>query len=455
MSSELGAAFPPDFLWGAATASYQIEGAPHADGKGESIWDRFSHTPGKVRNGDTGDVACDHYHRWREDIALMRELGLDAYRFSVAWPRVQPTGRGPANAAGLDFYDRLVDGLLEAQIQPFVTLYHWDLPQALQDEGGWANRATAEAFADYAEIVARRLGDRVSAWITHNEPWVAAFLGNLIGEHAPGLTDMATAVAASHHLLLSHGLAVPRIRAAAPGAQVGITLSLSHAQPATDSPAGAAAAHRSEGFGARWFLDPLAGRGYPTDTLALFAPAAPPVQPGDLETIAAPIDFLGVNNYFRNVVRDSPENPPLNTSQVHPDGEYTTMDWEVYPDGLRALLEWLHQNYPFTQYYIAENGAAFPDMLEPDGSVHDERRQAYLEGYLAAAAEAIAHGVPLVGYFVWSLLDNFEWAHGYSQRFGIFYVDFPTGRRIWKDSARWYQRFIAEQHGARAAAGRA
>lgn len=434
--------FPADFTWGAATASYQIEGAANEDGKGPSIWDTFSHTPGKVAGGDTGDVACDHYHRWREDLALMQEVGIDAYRFSVSWPRILPQGRGRVNQAGLDFYDRLVDGLLSVGIKPFVTLYHWDLPQALQDNGGWANRDTAHAYADYAELVAQRLGDRVSAWITHNEPWVAAFLGNLIGRHAPGLKSMQTAMAVTHHLLLSHGLAVPRLRSITPGVPVGITLNLNPVYPATDSEADRAAAVRKDGLLNRLFLDPLAYGRYPQDTLLAVGEAGPPVQPGDLELISVPLDFLGVNNYFREVVKDEPGAEQLDTEQIEPPGEYTDMGWEVYPDGLRILLERLHHDYPFQAYYITENGAAFPDQLGPDGHVHDERRQAYLRAYIEAAAKALADGVPLRGYFVWSLLDNFEWDSGYSRRFGVTYVDYPTEKRILKDSGLWYRQFL-------------
>ena len=409
MTKDTAGAWPADFLWGAATASYQIEGAWQEDGKGESIWDRFSHTPGKVKNGDTGDMACDHYHRWPQDIALMQELGLAAYRYSISWPRILPSGRGAVNEAGLDFYDKLTDGLLAAGIQPWVTLYHWDLPQALQDTGGWANRDTAAAYADYAEIVARRLGDRVTGWITHNEPWVVAFVGNLFGEHAPGLHDLPTALRVTHHLLLGHGLAVPRIRAAVPGATVGITLNLNHAYPASDSPADQAAARRSDGISNRLFLDPLFHGQYPADIITELGAAAPPVESGDLEIIHTPLDFLGVNNYFRSVVKDAPDSAMLRTEMVKPEGEYTTMGWEVYPDGLRTLLERLHRDYPMPAYYITENGAAFPDTVEADGSIHDDRRRAYLQGYIAAAGQARAAGVPLKGYFVWSLLDNFEW----------------------------------------------
>ncbi|HUS15149.1 MAG TPA: GH1 family beta-glucosidase [Chloroflexia bacterium] len=453
MIADRTGAWPSDFIWGAATASYQIEGAWQEDGKGESIWDRFSHTPGKVENGDTGDVACDHYHRWRDDIALMRDLGLAAYRFSIAWPRILPDGRGAVNPAGLDFYERLTDGLLEAGIAPYVTLYHWDLPQKLQDEGGWENRDTATAFVEYADHVARRLGDRVAGWITHNEPWVVAFVGNYWGRHAPGKEDMATSIRVAHHLLLSHGLAVPAIRAAVPGARVGITLNLQPDYPASDSRADLAATHRQDLFANRSFLDPIFKGQYPEELVVALGESAPPVEPGDMEIISTPIDFLGVNYYTRAVVEDGPDRPPFHTRVLHPEGEYTTMDWEVYPDGLRVLLERLHRDYPVPALYVTENGCAFPDQLEADGTVHDDRRQAYLESHFAAASEAIAAGVPLKGYFVWSLMDNFEWGHGYNQRFGVVYVNFATGDRHVKDSGRWYREFLASRRAVGAPAG--
>nr|AIF34060.1 beta-glucosidase family 1 [uncultured bacterium] len=439
--SMTSARFPKGFLWGAATAAYQIEGAWNEDGRSESIWDRFSHTPGKVVNDHTGDIACDHYHRWPEDIALMRKIGLQAYRFSISWPRILPAGNGAVNAAGLDFYDRLVDGLLEAGIQPFATLYHWDLPQVLQDRGGWANRDTVAAFTEYADVVVRRLGDRVKHWITHNEPWCTAFLGNWMGEHAPGLRN-GPALAVAHHVLLSHGEAVPVLRAGSPGAQVGITLNFSPAYPASESEADRAAALRHDGFFNRWFLDPLYGRGYPADMLEVYGDMMPEVPPGDLERIAVPTDFLGVNYYNRAVIRDDPAAQPLRTGFVEPKGEYTHMNWEVYPDALRALLERLHRDYAPPRMYITENGAAYYDALTDD-RVHDESRIGYLRSHLAACAKAIDAGVPLEGYFAWSLTDNFEWAWGYTRRFGMIYIDYPTQRRIWKDSAHFYAGAIA------------
>jgi beta-glucosidase len=437
--------FPSDFLWGAATAAFQIEGATTADGRGESIWDRFCATPGKVLGGDTGEPACDHYHRWREDIALMKELGFHAYRFSVAWPRIFAAGTGQLNEKGLDFYDRLVDGLLEAGIQPYATLYHWDLPQALQERGGWANRDTAEAFAHYADVVARTLGDRVAGWITHNEPWCASILSYWLGEHAPGLRE-GPALDAAHHILLSHGLAVPAIRAAAPSASVGITLNFSPAHPASDSPEDVAAAHRHDGFFNRWFADPLFRASYPADMVELYGAhgLAAPVHPGDMETIAAPIDFLGVNYYNRAVIKHDPSGANmLGYTGLRPEGEYTHMDWEVYPDALRELLVRLHRDYAPPALYVTENGAAYPDELAADGRVHDEARSSFLERHFAAAHAAIAEGAPLKGFFVWSLMDNFEWAWGYSRRFGIVYVDYATQRRTPKDSARYVQDVIA------------
>lgn len=436
--------FPSDFLWGAATASYQIEGGASEDGRGVSIWDTFSHTQGKVKNGDNGDVACDHYHRWRDDIALMRELGLDAYRLSIAWPRIIPQGRGQINEAGLDFYEKLIDGLLEAGIKPFVTLYHWDLPQALQDEGGWANRNTAYAFAEFAEVVTKALGDRVPAWMTLNEPWVVAACGNLFGEHAPGYHDLGITVKVAHNLMLGHGLALPRMRKNCPNAQIGIALSVSPAQPLTDKPEDVLAAMLNDAFGNRLFLDPLQHGTYPAELVANFPEGVElPVQEGDMELISAPIDFLGINYYQRTLVSYSESNPLTKSERILPEGEYTNFHWEVYPEGLRQMLERLHRDYTFPAYYVTENGASFVDRLEEDGAVHDARRLAYLQGHFAAAAQAVQSGVPLKGYFVWSLLDNFEWGQGYSQRFGLVYVDYPTQRRFKKDSALWYQRFLA------------
>jgi beta-glucosidase len=441
MPTDTFASFPADFIWGAATAAYQIEGAAHEGGRGESVWDRFAATPGKVRNGESGDIACDFFHRYHDDVALMRELGLDAFRFSVSWPRVFPEGRGRINQAGLDFYDRLVDELLANGIQPFLTLFHWDTPQALEDAGGWPVRATAEAFVEYAEAVATRLGDRVEHWITHNEPWVVAWLGHALGLHAPGRKSEADAVAAAHHLLLAHGWAVEAIRRAAPMAQAGITLDLSQSYPASPRPEDEAAARQVDGEGNRWFLDPIFRGSYPADLLPRPARGAPVGHAGDLATIAAPLDFLGVNNYRRLVVSAGGDCPQL----LHPDGQYTDMDWEVYPDGLYQLLVRLAKDYSPPAIYVTENGAAFADVRDHDGKVHDPERTAYLAGYLDAVARAGADGAPVKGYFVWSLLDNFEWALGYAKRFGLIYVDYPTLERVPKDSFYWYRDFIAGQ----------
>lgn len=434
--------FPPGFLWGAATASYQIEGAWLEDGKGESIWDRFSHTPGKVQGGDTGDVSADHYHRWQSDIELMQDLGLNAYRFSISWPRILPSGFGKVEPRGLDFYSRLVDGLLDADIQPWVTLYHWDLPQALQDRGGWTHRDTALRFAEYAEVVTRRLGDRVKNWITLNEPFVAAALGYGFGIHAPGHTSMEEAAAATHHLLLGHGYAVPVIRRDCAGANVGITLNYSPMHPATDSEADHFAAQVHDAFVQRVYLDPLAGRPYPTDALETRGIRMDMIQGDDMARIAAPIDFLGLNNYSRDVVsaqtRGFDEPPPAD------DADRTEMGWEVYPQAIYEMLMRLAREYPFKALYITENGAAFADQVGPDGEVDDPRRVAYLRDYITQAGRALAEGAPLKGYFVWSLLDNFEWAYGYSKRFGIIRVDYKTLARTPKRSAKWYRRVIAE-----------
>jgi beta-glucosidase len=437
--------FPTGFLWGAATASYQIEGAWQEDGKGESIWDRFTHTPGKISDGSTGDVACDHYHRWNDDIALLRELGLQAYRFSVAWPRVLPNGRGKVNQAGLDFYSRLADGLLEAGITPWITLYHWDLPQILEDRGGWPARATAGAFVEYADVVTRALGDRVKNWITLNEPWVSAFLGYHLGVHAPGYRDLDKALAAAHHLLLGHGWAMPEIRRNSPGCQAGITLNLSSQYPASESDADLEAAWEADGKLNRWFLDPVAGRGYPDDVVETYEQEMACVQPGDLAAIAAPVDFVGVNYYFRNIIRSETvpegENEPRT---LFPNDEHTEMGWEVCAEGLHALLTRLAVNYEFPAYYITENGAAYADQIGANGQVFDGRRVAYLRDHFVQCARAIAEGVPLRGYFAWSLMDNFEWSYGYTKRFGLVYTDYATEQRIPKASARWYTRVIAE-----------
>ncbi len=440
--------FPPHFAWGTATAAYQIEGGVSSDGRGTSIWDTFSHITGKVHQNENGDIACAHYHRWREDIALMRELGVNAYRFSIAWPRIIPLGHGAVNQPGLDFYDRLVDALLEAHITPFATLYHWDLPQPLQDAGGWVERSTIDAFLRYVEVVTQRLGDRVPYWLTHNEPSIQGFHGHYYGVHAPGIQRLPQAMQAIHHLLLSHGYAVPIIRAANQAAQVGIALNFVHCEPVDDSPAAQDATKRYDGQWNRWCLEPLVHGTYPQDMWELLGDAVPIMQAGDLSTIQTPIDFLGVNYYFRARIRHDPATPPFayGEAAMVPDVEYTACDWEVYPDGLRALLERLHHDYPVPAYYITESGAAFEDSISQEHQFSDSKRQAYLETHFQAAHQAMQAGVPLSGYFVWSLLDNFEWEKGYSKRFGIVHVDFATQQRTVKESGRWLQEWLKAQN---------
>jgi beta-glucosidase len=438
------AAFPRDFLWGAATASYQIEGAANEDGRGESVWDRFAATPGKVRNGDSGAVACDFYHRYRDDIRLMRELGIDAFRFSIAWPRVLPEGRGAVNPKGLDFYDRLVDELVANGITPFCTLFHWDTPQALEDLGGWPNRDTVDAFCEYVDVVSARLGDRVQNWITHNEPWVVAWVGHGWGHHAPGRTSDKEALATAHHLLLSHGRAVEILRRNSPDAAVGITLNLDYVYAASNDPADGAAVRWVDGLHNRWFLDPIFKGSYPADMLDAWAESMPEVRDGDLATIAAPIDFLGVNNYTSPLVA-ADETGGRSQIVRRADVDRTDMGWEVVPDGLHDLLVRLDREYGPHAIYVTENGCAYADVRCHDGQVEDPERQAYLAAYIDAAGRAIAAGVPLRGYFTWSLLDNFEWAWGYWKRFGLVYIDYATLERVPKGSFYWYRDFIAAQ----------
>ncbi|MFF9378330.1 GH1 family beta-glucosidase [Streptomyces griseoluteus] len=436
------AAFPDNFRWGTATSAYQIEGAVAEDGRSPSIWDTFSHTPGKIDGDDNGDIACDHYHRWRDDLGLMRQLGVDMYRLSVAWPRVMPGGDGPLNPKGLAFYDELTDALLEAGITPSVTLYHWDLPQVLQDRGGWPERDTAEHFAAYASAVAERLGDRVTHWATLNEPLCSAWIGHLEGKMAPGWTDLTAAVRASYHLLLGHGLATQAIRAAAPDAEIGIVTNLSTVHAATDRPEDVAAAHRQDGHVNRWWLDPVHGRGFPADMVEVYGVELPQ-KPGDLETIAAPLDWLGLNYYMPAHVADDPAGPAPYTRSVRREGvPRTGMDWEIDASGIETLLLRLTEEYGARKIYVTENGSSFPDRVGPDGTVDDPERRAYLESHLAACASAAAKGAPLAGYFAWSLMDNFEWAYGYDKRFGLFHVDFATQARTIKASGRRYAEII-------------
>ena len=442
--------FPEDFLWGAATASYQIEGAWNKHGKGESTWDRFSHTPGKIRNNDTGDVANDHYRLWKKDIGLMKKIGLKAYRFSISWPRVIPAGRGKVNQKGLDFYSKLVDALLQADITPFATLNHWDLPQKLEEEGGWPARSTADEFVEYTDVITRALGDRVKNWITHNEPAVVAWMGYATGQHAPGLKDHALGIRASHHLLLSHGQAVPVIRSNSSNAEVGITLDISWRVPASNSRADRELVRKDDGLWFRWFADPLYGRGYPADKVEDFTKigALPNgldfVQPGDMDTIATPTDFMGLNYYSRNVYRadDADNDPQLVFRQPKMPEHWTEMGWEIYPDGLTNILSRVYFNYQPRKLYVTENGASYSTPPDEKGNVADELRTHYLRTHFAAAHRAIQMGVPLAGYFVWSLMDNFEWSWGYMQRFGIIWVDYETQKRTLKDSAKWYKRVI-------------
>ncbi len=440
--------FPEGFVWGAATASYQIEGAATEDGRGTSIWDTFSHTPGKVHNGDTGDVANDHYHRWKDDVQLLKNLNVSAYRLSVAWSRILPQGRGTVNEAGVDFYSSLIDELLENGITPYITLYHWDLPQTLQDEGGWLRRGIVDDYVEYVDVITGALGDRVKNWFTFNEPWVFTWLGYVMGVHAPGLTSNspAPALTATHHCYLAHGKAIPVIRQNSPGAQVGIVTNLSPADPATAKPADQQALTFYDGWFNRWYLDPLFRGSYPADMLAYYGANAPKIEAGDMAIIATPIDCLGVNYYSRSVIKaNEDESAPFPFASVHPEGEYTEMDWEVYPKGLYNLLKRLTTDYSPPAMYITENGAAFIDVLTPEGEIHDDRRVAYLRGHLAEAEHAIEDGAPLKGYFVWSLMDNYEWAEGYSKRFGIHYVDYETQQRYMKDSAKLYAQ-IAKQN---------
>jgi beta-glucosidase len=453
--------FPAGFWWGAATAAYQIEGAWDEDGRTPCIWDTFARTPGKVRNGDNGDVAADHYHRYRDDVRLIADLGLTAYRFSTAWPRIQPGGSGPANERGLDFYSRLVDELLSVGIEPVATLYHWDLPQELEDAGGWTNRETAYRFAEYAGYVAQRLGDRVATWTTLNEPWCSAYLGYASGEHAPGRVDAAASLAAVHHLNLAHGLATEVIRAAVPDARTSVTLNLSAVRPATGSAGDAEAARRVDGIANRVFLDPMLRGFYPEDVLADTAHLSDWafVREGDLKSINAPMDVLGINYYAPTVVGAATERSAREARAaafpgsegldfILPEGPRTAMGWPIDADGLHALLVRVHRDYAVPMM-ITENGMANDDYAGPDGRVDDPERISYVSGHLDAAARAIADGVDLRGYFQWSLLDNFEWAHGYSKRFGLVHVDYPTQKRTWKASASWYRDLVAAERGQR------
>lgn len=435
--------FPPGFVWGVATSAYQIEGGATAEGRGPSIWDRFCQVPGAIADASNGDVACDHHRLWQSDLDLIADLGVDAYRFSVSWPRVRPSGAGAWNEAGLDFYDQLVDGLLARGIKPYLTLNHWDLPDALQQQGGWAQRDTVHRFVEYARGLCKRLGDRVASITTHNEPWVMAHLGHESGIFAPGIQHRATAIQVAHHLLLSHGLAVQALRADGVRSELGIVLNLSPMHPASEAPEDIAKTTLEDGRLLRWYMDPLFHGRYPSDVLAYLGADAPAMAAGDMAAIAAPLDFLGVNYYTRSVV--SAAGP----WDVQRSGlPLTDMGWEVYPEGLTELLLRMHRDYPLPPMYITENGGAFQDQLD-DGRVHDVQRTDYLVRHIAAMAEAMNQGVRMKGYMVWSLMDNFEWASGYAKRFGIVHVDYPTQVRTLKDSALWYRSFLRQQKAAR------
>jgi beta-glucosidase len=438
--------FPAGFLWGASTSAYQVEGAVDEDGRGDSIWDRFCRQPGAIANGDTGDVTTDHYHRWAEDVAIMAELGLNAYRFSIAWPRILPDGRGRPNPAGIAFYDRLVDALLEHEIAPLATLYHWDLPAALEDEGGWLERSTSHAFADYAAACFEALGDRVTTWFTINEPWVVAVLGYREGIHAPGIHDFRSAIVAAHDLLLGHGLAVEAFRASARPGRIGPVLNLFPTYPATDSAADRAAVVGSDGYTNRWFLDAVLRRRYPDDTRALFRSVAGPldfVRDGDLDVIGTPSDLLGVNYYSPRIVRASSEGHlPWTVVPGSADTPRDERSSDVVPDGRFHLLVRDRQDNGEVPIVITENGGVFHDAPRPDGRVTDAGRVDLVRGHLEAAQRAIEAGVRLEGYCHWSLLDNFEWAEGYRWRFGLVWVDYPTGARTIKDSGRAYADII-------------
>jgi beta-glucosidase len=444
--------FPPNFRWGTATAAYQIEGGTREDGRKDSIWDVFARIPGKVANGESGDIAGDHYHRWKEDIALMKSLGYKAYRFSLAWPRILPDGRGHVNQAGIDFYNRLIDELLKADIHPLVTLYHWDLPAALPN--GWLNRDTTSAFEEFCAVAAKAFGDRVKEWITINEPFCASFLGYAYGRHAPGVTDISKALLASHHVLLAHGLAVPALRAECPDARIGITLNEGPFYPTSQSVDDLSAARHADGEFNRWFLDPVYGRHYPADMLLDYIKAGlldsiePEfIHPGDMEKIAVPTDFLGLNYYTRGVIdtRKPTGNFPNNViPNQEPTDSHTEMGWEIFPFGMYETICRAYFNYKPREIILTENGASFSDKPDASGAVKDDRRIAYLRSHIQAVGKAIQAGVPVSGYYVWSFMDNFEWAHGYAQRFGLVYVDYKTQQRYVKDSAYWYGQVVRE-----------
>ena len=441
--------FPANFVWGVATSSFQIEGAAVEDGKGSSIWDQFCRVPGVIADGSDGDIACDHYHRWSDDLDLIASLGVNAYRFSVSWPRVRPSGSGVWNNKGLDFYERLIDGLLARGIKPYMTLNHWDLPSELQFKGGWASRDTVHRFVEYALGMDARLGDRVHAITTHNEPWVMSVLGHKRGVFAPGIKDRSIAMQVSHHLLLSHGMALQALRQQGCQSKLGIVLNLSPMHSASDSPQDIAKTELEDGLLLRWYLDPLFKNEYPADVVAHLGKDAPRVHAGDMDIISTPMDFLGVNYYSRSVVSSA------GVWNVHQSGrEITEMGWEVYPEGLTELLLRIHGDYTLPPIYVTENGGAFKDHCD-NGQVHDPLRKDYIARHIAAVSDAIRQGVNMEGYMVWSLLDNFEWASGYEKRFGIVHVDYASQQRTLKDSAHWYKGFLQHQTAMHASGGTA
>lgn len=436
--------FPDNFLWGAATASYQIEGAYREDGKGESIWDRFSHIPGKTYEGDTGDIACDHYHRVDEDIQLMKQIGLKTYRFSISWARIFPDGKGKPNQKGMHFYKDLVRKLIDNEIIPAATLYHWDLPQALQDQGGWANRDTVEHFVNYARYVFENLGEQVPIWITHNEPWVVSFIGNWFGSHAPGITDFQTALRVSHHLLISHGMTVKAYREMGFKGEIGITLNMNPVYPASDKAEDISAAEIFNEHLNRWFSDPVLKGSYPEKLLKWYQKYGlfPEIPAWEMEIIHQPVDFLGINNYYSSFIKYDGSKWPIFAVETTTGRDRTQMGWEINPEGLYDLLVYLNKEYNGIKIIITENGAAFNDMVNHNGRVEDDNRLSYLYRYLEQAHRAIESGVNLAGYYAWSLMDNFEWGFGYSKRFGLIYVDFSNQKRILKKSAYWYRDVI-------------
>jgi beta-glucosidase len=444
--------FPKNFFWGTATAAYQIEGAWLAEGKGESIWDRFAHTSGKIRNGDTGDIACDSYHRWREDIALMRAMNLNSYRFSISWPRIQPAGSGLANAKGIDYYDRLVDALLEAHIRPFVTLYHWDLPQALEDAGGWPDRDTASRFADYVELVAHSLGDRVSDWTLFNEPLAFTYRGYLEGSHAPGRRSLLDFLRASHTVNLAQGAGFRALKAVRPSARVGTAFSMSPCEPATDSEPDKLAAERAHAVTNLWFLETALHSRYPA-ALSFLPETVMRIKPADFERMRAPLDFIGINLYYRTIASAPGILERISNTQLWlfpvkmaagEQGPRTDIGWEVWPQAMYDMIMRITRDYSRPQIEVSESGCAYNDGPDAGGAVRDIRRVQYHRQYLRAVARAIADGANVRGYHAWSLMDNFEWAEGYSQRFGLAYLDFKTQQRTLKASGRWYADAAAE-----------